>query len=287
MSLRLKHFLFWILTILITISAAIYQKTTGPTYPFKTKVEFAGEEINLKLLRSQEKGSPCYVDLNIADSLITATIFYKRYKVQEAWNPGAFQIRTKNGEHILSALLPEQPEAGKIAYYILLEKGDLKQWIQKEQPIVIRFKGAVPLWVLLPHILFMFSAMLLATITAIFVFDKDYKNTKRYGELTFYALLIGGMILGPVVQKYAFSEFWTGIPWGWDLTDNKTLIAFAAWLIAFFLNKKKERPIAFLIATIVLYAIYTIPHSAFGSELNYESGKVVQGMISPLFSILS
>ena len=284
MNLRLKHFLFWILAVLITISAAIYQKVTGPTYPYKTKATIAGEEFNLKLLRSQEIGSPCYVDLDVPDTTITATIFYKRYKVQEAWNQGAFQIRKKDKKYVLSALLPEQPEAGKIAYYILLKKGAEEKWIQKDQPIVIRFKGAVPLWVLLPHILFMFSAMLLATITAIFVFDKDYKNTKRYGELTFYALLIGGMILGPVVQKYAFSEFWTGIPWGWDLTDNKTLIAFIAWLAAFFLNKKKERAFAFLIATFVLYAIYTIPHSAFGSELNYESGKVVQGIIIPLLS---
>ncbi len=37
-------------------------------------------------------------------------------------------------------------------------------------------------------------------------------------------LLVGGMILGPVVQKYAFGVFWTGVPWGWDLTDNKTLV---------------------------------------------------------------
>jgi len=282
MNLRLKHFLFWTLAVLITISAAIYQKTTGPTYPVKIKVQIAGENFKLKLMRSQEIGTPCYVDLNIPDSTITATIFYKRYKVKEVWNQGAFQTRITDGKHVLSALLPEQPEAGKIAYYILLKKGNEEKWIRKEQAIVIRFKGAVPLWVLLPHILFMFSAMLLATITAIFVFDKDYANTKKYGILTFYALLIGGMILGPMVQKYAFSEFWTGIPWGWDLTDNKTLIAFVAWLIAFFLNKKKENPIAFLIATIVLYAIYTIPHSAFGSELNYESGKVVQGMISLL-----
>ena len=38
-------------------------------------------------------------------------------------------------------------------------------------------------------------------------------------------LAVGGFILGPLVQNYAFGELWTGVPFGWDLTDNKTLIA--------------------------------------------------------------
>jgi hypothetical protein len=40
------------------------------------------------------------------------------------------------------------------------------------------------------------------------------------------------MILGPVVQYYAFGEFWTGVPFGWDLTDNKTLVAVIFWALA-------------------------------------------------------
>ena len=43
---------------------------------------------------------------------------------------------------------------------------------------------------------------------------------------------IGGMILGPIVQKYAFGEYWTGFPYGGDFTDNKMLIMWLAWAIA-------------------------------------------------------
>ncbi len=53
------------------------------------------------------------------------------------------------------------------------------------------------------------------------------------------------MILGPIVQKYAFGELWTGIPFGWDLTDNKTLIAFLFWILAVIMNRKKERPLVY------------------------------------------
>ena len=48
------------------------------------------------------------------------------------------------------------------------------------------------------------------------------------------------MILGPIVQYYAFGDLWTGIPFGWDLTDNKTLIALIFWILAV-VNEQKER----------------------------------------------
>ena len=48
--------------------------------------------------------------------------------------------------------------------------------------------------------------------------------------LTMGSLFLGGMLLGPIVQNFAFGDYWTGIPFGWDLTDNKTLLAAIAEL---------------------------------------------------------
>ena len=85
------------------------------------------------------------------------------------------------------------------------------------------------------------------------------------------------MVLGPLVQKYAFGEFWTGVPFGWDLTDNKTLIAVFAWILAVVMNRKKERPGYIIAAAVILLLVYSIPHSLFGSELDYATGTVTQG----------
>jgi len=85
------------------------------------------------------------------------------------------------------------------------------------------------------------------------------------------------MVLGPLVQKYAFGEFWTGVPFGWDLTDNKTLIAVFAWILAVVMNHKKERPGYIIAAAVILLLVYSIPHSLFGSELDYATGTVTQG----------
>ena len=106
---------------------------------------------------------------------------------------------------------------------------------------------------------------------------------KKYAFWTLILLTAGGMILGPIVQKYAFGELWTGIPFGWDLTDNKTLIAFVFWAIAVFMNRKTDRPYYTILAAIILLIVYSIPHSMFGSELDYSTGKVTQGMIMIFF----
>jgi hypothetical protein len=148
----------------------------------------------------------------------------------------------------------------------------------KETPVVIRFKGSVPSFVLIPHIIFMFIAMIFST-GAGFLSIIKHPSYKKYALYTLILLTVGGMILGPVVQKYAFGELWTGIPFGWDLTDNKTLIALLFWVLAVYMSWKYDKPLYTALAALVLLLIFSIPHSMFGSELDYASGQVTQGII--------
>ncbi len=91
--------------------------------------------------------------------------------------------------------------------------------------------------------------------------------------------LLGGLIFGPWVQLYAFNELWAGVPFAWDLTDNKTLVAFLFWLLAYFMNRKKESPVYTVVAAIVMLLVYSIPHSMYGSQLDPETGEIIQGWI--------
>ena len=117
--------------------------------------------------------------------------------------------------------------------------------------------------------LFMFAAMLMATRTGMAAFVES-PFTLRYTLLTGLFLMLGGMILGPIVQKFAFDAYWTGWPWGTDLTDNKTAVAFLAWILAAWQQKKTGNAKVWIIsAAIITLAVYLIPHSAFGSELDY------------------
>jgi uncharacterized BrkB/YihY/UPF0761 family membrane protein len=110
-----------------------------------------------------------------------------------------------------------------------------------------------------------------------------YPLYKKYSLWTLILFIAGGLVLGPIVQYFAFGNFWTGVPFGWDLTDNKTLIALLFWILAVFMNKKKEKPFYAVLAAFILLLVFSIPHSLFGSELNYASGHVTQGIILNFF----
>ena len=176
---------------------------------------------------------------------------------------------TRNGEQ-LQAYLLHQPPAGKLEYHLVLYKNDGKVMIPSRKNVVIRFKGDVPPFILLPHILLMFLAMLFSTRTGLEALRREPK-LKSLVFWTVGLLFVGGMILGPWVQWHAFGAFWTGIPYGTDLTDNKTLIAMIVWIIAlgFTLGKRNARVVV-LIASVVLLLIFIIPHSMHGSELDYS-----------------
>ena len=284
---KTNSFLLWTLTVIITVSAMFYQRMTGPTYPKKVTVTLDGKEYNFGLLRSNEIGTPCDINLEIEDPDVEATIFFKRFKVDEPWEEVKMKRKASHkkaffGEgdeiEVLFATLPEQPSAGKVTYHIDLRKGEQKASIAAEDPVVLRFKGFVPRSVLIPHVLLMIIALFIGTragVEAIFGGDKTFK----FVRLTLIAFGIGGLILGPIVQKYAFGELWTGWPFGSDWTDNKTLFAWLFWVIAFFvLRKKPKNKIWPIIAMLVLFAMYMIPHSMGGSELNNETGKIETGV---------
>jgi hypothetical protein len=115
----------------------------------------------------------------------------------------------------------------------------------------------------------MFFAMVFSIRTG---FEAILKRNKtfRFTSITLLLFLVGGLIMGPIVQKYAFDAYWTGWPWGHDLTDNKTIVAFIFWLIAWLVLRKNPQNRTWpIIATVVMLAIYLIPHSVLGSELDF------------------
>jgi hypothetical protein len=291
----MKKFLLWLLAFLITIGAAYYQRKTGPTYPKRVNVTLNDSVYELKLVRSIGLDEQSVVKLNIKDTSVKAVLYYKRFRSQDEYQSADFSYKVyplhsfvvnkifkMTVEAGVFAAVPQQPAAGKLQYYIEITDSKGTRTIMKDTPVVIRFKGGVPGYILGPHILFMFIAMLFSTGAGILAIAR-VPSSKKYGKWTMYLLIAGGMILGPLVQKFAFGELWTGVPFGWDITDNKTLIALVFWILAVIMNHKKERPLFTVLAAVILLLVYSIPHSMFGSELDYSTGQVTQGIILAFF----
>jgi hypothetical protein len=253
------------------LASAVYQRVTGPTYPVEGTVEFRGGEIPYELLRSHGGPGDQPVRVSVPDTTVGGTLVWRRYKTDDAWTR---QELVRAGDN-LAGSLPHQPPAGKLEYHIELSSGEDMVMIPGDENAVTRFKGNVPSGVLIPHVLFMFFGMLISTRAGL-------EALVRGRRLGFYAILaaalifVGGMVLGPIVQKYAFDAYWTGFPLGMDLTDNKTLISMVMWAIALIAVWKNARPRFWVVAaSLVTLVIFMIPHSLHGSELQYT---MVPGM---------
>ena len=255
----------WIFAIVITLSSAVYQRMTGPTYPIRGKVVLENSEISFKLLRSETTDRDAPIRLIVKDTSITGYVQYKRFRSHDEWTRRPL-LRTGD---TLQTFLPRQPAAGKIMYFVYLNREEITLSLTEKEPVVLRYKGPVPAIVLIPHVLIMFLAMFFSNRTALEALDSAGRP-KRLMLLTIAFFFVGGLILGPIVQKFAFGEYWTGIPFGHDLTDNKTLIAMLGWFFAWFTNRKNRiNRFSIILAAVLLLAVYLIPHSVLGSELDY------------------
>lgn len=261
-----KQSLLWIISFFLTLFLAYYQKTTGPSYPISGSVLIDNREIDYRFDRTHGGESDHIVSFDIGSQNFAGTLLWKRYKVNENWN----KIPMINNNGVITASLPHQPPAGKLVYKILLDDSKKEYLLPEKELVIIRFKGEVPVSILIVHIVLIFLSMLLSTRTGLEIFSENpsYKNLIW---LTLVLFILGGFVLGPIVQKYAFGEYWTGFPFGTDLTDNKVLLAFLAWLPALFLILKNKNPKKWVIfAAVFMFIVFLIPHSLFGSELDYN-----------------
>lgn len=270
----MKKALFWALAILITFGAIVYQRATGPTYDKKVTVSIDGEEYRLKLVRSHGGETDCPVVLHMPDQKVSGEILYRMYPTNNPWEIAEMERL----DDVLSGTLPNLPPAGKYEYKVVLKKEGRTFPLNDGQPVIIRFKGDVPASILIPHIVLMFFAMFLSNLAGIMALFK-HPRFRLYTRVTLLFLFVGGLVFGPWVQWYAFGEAWAGIPFGWDLTDNKTLFMFLFWLLAFIMNRKKERLVYTIVASVVTLLMYAIPHSMYGSQLDPETGEIIQGWI--------
>ncbi len=261
-----RSLLFWILSILATVALSYYQRVTGPTYPVDGTVLLEGKEIRFSFDRTFESGKDQPVAVAAGDARMSGTLHWRRFKSGDPWTD--VPMRFAGGR--LVAELPSQPSAGKLEYYVTLAAEGETRALPEHGTVVTRFKGFVPLFILVPHVVVIFLALILSMRTGLEAFRAEPRYTKLLWW-TLGLLILGGMILGPIVQKYAFGAYWTGVPFGYDLTDNKTLIALLGWAAAAVQIYRKPNPKWWVVgAAAVMLIIFFIPHSLLGSEIDYS-----------------
>lgn len=298
--------LLWLIALVLMFAAVHYQRSTGPTYPRRGSFIAAGQRYDYALIRSDSSvkaNAAAQVMLPDPGPQASGTLYWKRFRTADEFTamPLAHEMaRPRRGllrlfgdllrgrgkppeQPFLIGRLPAQPAAGKLEYYLELDAGEGAQRIPAVAAgnVVIRFKDAVPAGILIPHILMMFFSVLIGMRTGLAAIFAP-SSMRRWSWVALIGMTVGGMVLGPIVQKYAFGEYWTGFPFGGDFTDNKMLFMWLSWVFACavigFKPKRKELipRAAVLIGALVMSAVYLIPHSMGGSELDYSA--VEQGV---------
>lgn len=270
MNKKILSILLWVLAVILTLGISTYQRMTGPTKPMRGEIIVNQQTLKYKLIRTWGKDSPAEIMLSEEFRDFQAVLVYKRFKSHDNWDTIPFIEK----DQFLVASLPQLPAAGKMIYHVKILK-DNELYTVNSEAAILRYKGSVPAWALIPHIILMYLAMLFSMRTgfeALFVRRKTYK----YSILTLIFLLSGGLVFGAIVQKFAFDAYWTGWPFGTDLTDNKTAIALIMWALAVVvLRKNKNNLIMPVLASIILLIVYLIPHSMMGSELDFTEENIV------------
>ena len=246
----------WIVAVLVTLFAARYQRVTGPTYPVSGSAALGASTFRYRLERTHAGAGDQRVSVTPGDAAAQGVLEWRPLAASD-WSR---MPMTRQGD-ALAAAIPHQPIATKVAYRVRLSSGAGEIVLPPRDPAVLRFRGDVPAWILIPHILAMFAAMLYSTRAGL----ETLAEKPAYGMLVFRtiaALLVGGIVLGCVVAWYAFRAPWGGFPISNDPTDNKTLLALIVWAGAALALRFGRTARGFVaLASLVTLIVYMVPHS--------------------------
>jgi hypothetical protein len=169
-----------------------------------------------------------------------------------------------------------EDNAGEVLATIPVEESNIKP-----KQLWFRFEGPRSAVLLAGHIVCMFVSFLLMVLVLLTVFE-DVKNRGvriRLGKQTLWAtivLFLGTFPIGIWLEYQVYATYWTGIPFGHDITDSKALVIFIYWLVMLYLLKGSAlrgdprgdvvgptaaRWIA-IIGVVLSLALYLVPHSS-------------------------
>ena len=260
-----KNRLLWVIAVVVTLASAAYQRMTGPTYPVRGHVVLGGTEIDYRLERSHETVADQVLRVVVPDVGVSGTMQWRRYPSSDPFEAVPL---VRNGD-ALEGILPRQPPGGKLEYQLRLVRAS-EAVVFPARAAVTRFKDPISLYVLIPHVFAMFLGMLWSTRAGLAAGTGGQTRVLAWTALAL--LVVGGLVLGPWVQHQAFGEWWTGVPFGFDLTDNKTLIAVVFWAIAAW-RVRAGRParVEVVLAALATLVVFMIPHSVWGTEIDWSA----------------
>ncbi|MFI5371153.1 MAG: hypothetical protein ACHQ52_06300 [Candidatus Eisenbacteria bacterium] len=252
----------WTVAIVLTLFLAVWQRVSGPTYPVSGTATLGASSFHYRLERTHAGAGDHVVRVDTGPIDVSGTVEWRDHAPAGSWH--AVPMIPLSTAHALAAPIPHHAAPQKVDYRITLRSADATLVLPPAGMATLRFRNDVPAWVLIPHILVMMGALLLAVRVALEAL-RPAPDLRILTLRTLAATFLGGFPLGMAVSAYAFRQPWGGFPLGNDATDNKTLLAFLGWLVAAIVvmragDPRRARPIV-LAAALLMLVVYLVPHS--------------------------
>jgi hypothetical protein len=252
----------WVISFVLMLVMGAWQRVSGPTYPISGTAAVGGSRFAYRLERTHAGPGDHLVEVPMQPGM-AGTLEWREHAATPAaagaWIP--VPMAALPSRPVLAAAIPHHAAAQKVDYRVTLRAAGATATLPAPGTATLRFRSEVPAWVLIPHIIAMMGALMLAVRAALECFRRE--PVLRFLTLrTTSALFLGGFPLGCAVSAYAFGQPWGGFPLGNDATDNKTLIAFVAWLVASVAVFRTRNPRVIVVgAALIMFLVYLVPHS--------------------------
>jgi hypothetical protein len=145
------------------------------------------------------------------------------------------------------AKIPGQNEGDRISYYIsVLDVDEHITQLPKYAPhdkftfTVLSSRGEASASILWTHVIFIVGAIIFVLGAAFYGLmylrtGRGINKAIQMAGITTGMVFIGGFPLGFALAYQVYGVPWTGVPFGWDITDNKTLVILLFFSISLFL----------------------------------------------------
>ena len=276
----MKKSRIWI-AIFLTVLVVVCARRFGPNKPYEVEVQSTeGVVLSHRAERSHTGEGPAVIRLkamlNGQDANLLKVTLEGRIKGETEWQTLAPARTEDRGEDFDKAYIfdvPHQPVTTRYFYRFLAQVGEGAPFMlarDNGDPMMVKFKGPVPGWILIPHVAAMFGGFFLLIWSALIALSLALSGepTDKAAPMALWSwivLFVGGVPLGFAMNYYAFDVIWEAWPFGGDVTDNKTQIALLFWgiaCIALSKGKGKKAGLFAAFAALVTLATYLIPHSA-------------------------
>jgi hypothetical protein len=153
--------------------------------------------------------------------------------------------------NVYQASIPLNPKGVKAWYYLEAvaprESGEVIVTLPEKnqgqiEPIKLKFEGEVPAYIVISHVLCIFGAIFCSVLALFSVVDlgkgkRTLRQSLKFPIWTLALLFLGFVPFGIAMNYFAFGVTWEAFPFGWDVTDNKSQIMMAFWLVTLILVK--------------------------------------------------